>query len=711
MARTGSGKTAAFLIPLLNKLESHKTKIGARALILSPTRELAVQTLGFCESLGKFTDLRYCLIIGGDGVEEQFSKLAANPDIIISTPGRLRHVLVEVEHFTLKSVEFLVFDEGDRLFEMGFVEDMKEIMSKVSPSRQTLIYSATLPEILAQFARAGLNNPKVIRLHTEHKLPEKLTTHFFLVGMEEKIPGLFFMIKDFIHSGKQILVFAATKHHVEYLHAVFSSLYPEPVSVAIYGRMDPSARKIHLAKFTKKKARVLFVTDLAARGLDIPILDVVINFDFPEKPKLFIHRVGRVARAGREGMAYSLITKLELPYLLDLCLFLGKRIPTFQSVDDGSNHVHEYEEDEVSLGILPRVLVESYQIDVLSTNQKSAEIQRLLQSMKNATNLYGKTKAPASTSSVKRVKESKFGNFIHPLFFSLLDQEEEERNKMVASLKTFRPPLTVFELKSGTNSNSLAAMEAKRKYHNEIIQRERQNDSIRTEKLQLPPTITTIPPPPTTTTAATTATSSSPPSTRRAKTRALIPPKPEKDFRDPKFFLSNRKENFHSEKGLELDVGIGNIEDMVMDMTPDDAESIFKKKNVMHWDRKSKKYVQISGKNENAKLVRNESGQLVSKKNIKKGKMYSDWVKKTKQEIGREGEEEGNTSLSLYQQEKMRRRFRHHTVQAAKDELKTAEQMRKTKREQEKKKMKSGLKRKRNSDDHKRQPKQKKARR
>lgn len=152
--------------------------------------------------------------------------------------------------------------------------------------------------MLAQFARAGLNNPKVIRLNTEHKLPDTLETEYFIVRQGEKYAALMFLLKEFIEEEKQTIVFTATKHHAEFLQTLLQSTYgrvclsrihclmPQPVSVAIYGRMDQSARKIHLAKFANRKASVLFVTDLAARGLDIPILDVVINYDFPEKPKV-----------------------------------------------------------------------------------------------------------------------------------------------------------------------------------------------------------------------------------------------------------------------------------------------------------------------------------------------------------------------------------------------------------------------------------------
>ncbi|KAJ1953356.1 ATP-dependent RNA helicase dbp10, partial [Dispira parvispora] len=169
MARTGSGKTAAFTIPLVNRLRNHSAKVGVRGLILSPSRELALQTLKFAKELSKYTDLRHCALVGGDRLEEQYEMMAANPDILVATPGRCLHLIVEM-NLDLSSVEYVVFDEADRLFEMGFSVQLHEILHRLPPSRQTLLFSATLPNNLVDFAKAGLHEPELVRLDVDTKI-------------------------------------------------------------------------------------------------------------------------------------------------------------------------------------------------------------------------------------------------------------------------------------------------------------------------------------------------------------------------------------------------------------------------------------------------------------------------------------------------------------------------------------------------------------
>uniref|UniRef100_A0A915ING3 RNA helicase n=1 Tax=Romanomermis culicivorax TaxID=13658 RepID=A0A915ING3_ROMCU len=311
MARTGSGKTAAFLVPLLQKLKVRSAKAGARAVLISPTRELA---------LGKYTNLRVCLLVGGDKMEEQFASIHENPDIIIATPGRLVHVAVEM-NLKLTSVEYVVFDEADRLFEMGFEEQLKEILARLPENRQTLLFSATLPNNLMDFIKAGLSDPVLVRLDVDSKISEKLKPlaqenllkiveflsvcklalkiknfdnklhmSFLFCRFEDKIPALVYFLRHVIDTDcEQSLIFCATKHHVEYLAEILSRLSFS--CTFLYSSLDPAARKINIDKFRKKKAQILVVTDLAARGVDIPLLDNVINLHFPAKAKLFIHRV------------------------------------------------------------------------------------------------------------------------------------------------------------------------------------------------------------------------------------------------------------------------------------------------------------------------------------------------------------------------------------------------------------------------------------
>jgi ATP-dependent RNA helicase DDX54/DBP10 len=181
MARTGSGKTAAFLIPMLERLGEHSTTVGVRGIVLSPTRELAQQTMDFLVKLGKLTTLRASLIIGGHNIENQFDALASNPDVVVSTPGRLLHLLMEVAEFTLAVAQVIVFDEADRLFEMGFKAQLTDILQRMPPARQSMLFSATLPRVLIEFTRAGLRDPEFVRLDVESKA--RFDRFFFLVSL------------------------------------------------------------------------------------------------------------------------------------------------------------------------------------------------------------------------------------------------------------------------------------------------------------------------------------------------------------------------------------------------------------------------------------------------------------------------------------------------------------------------------------------------
>lgn len=238
---------------------------------------------------------------------------------------------------------------------MGFKEQLNEILSKLPESRQTLLFSATLPQSLVEFARAGLQNPTLIRLDTEAKLSEKLRLAFFQCRLEDKLSFLVYLLEHVIRAVKQpkarrgeseeeeaerkklleqTMIFVATKHHVEFLRELLTKL---GYSVAYaYSSLDQAARLSNLAKFRAKHTSILIVTDVAARGLDIPKLDNVVNCNFPAKAKLFVHRVGRVARAGNYGNAYSLVANDELPYMYELFEYLDKPI-RFASDDMSSN--------------------------------------------------------------------------------------------------------------------------------------------------------------------------------------------------------------------------------------------------------------------------------------------------------------------------------------------------------------------------------------
>ncbi|KAM4057018.1 DEAD/DEAH box helicase [Hirsutella rhossiliensis] len=491
MARTGSGKTAAFVIPMVERLRAHSARFGCRALILSPSRELAIQTLKVVKELAKGTDLKAVLLVGGDSLEEQFGFMTANPDIVIATPGRFLHLKVEMG-LNLSSIQYAVFDEADRLFEMGFAAQLTEILHALPPSRQTLLFSATLPASLVEFARAGLQDPSLVRLDAETKVSPDLESAFFSVKGEEKEGSLLHILHDVIKPSKKrkrgpgsasgkptersTIIFTATKHHVEYLanvlqHAGFATSH-------VYGSLDQTARRIQVEDFRKGQTNILVVTDVAARGIDIPILANVINYDFPPQPKIFVHRVGRTARAGQRGWSYSLVRDIDAPYLLDLQLFLGKRLVVGQ--DDGSA---SYSSDVV-VGALKRDSVESHVEWMNKTLDEVEDLNALRRVAGKAEKLYMKTRNSASSQSAKRAREVVASNGwmqLHQLFGEDVDGTEQARAAMLAKISGYKPQETIFEVGHADKSTSEAA-EVMKQLRKRITPRNRQ--AVKTEEVR-----------------------------------------------------------------------------------------------------------------------------------------------------------------------------------------------------------------------------------
>ncbi|MCJ1416089.1 ATP-dependent RNA helicase dbp10 [Xylographa parallela] len=494
MARTGSGKTAAFVVPMIEKLKAHSARVGARALIMSPSRELALQTLKVVKELGRGTDLKCVLLVGGDSLEEQFGFMAGNPDIVIATPGRFLHLKVEMG-LDLSSMRYVVFDEADRLFEMGFAAQLTEILAALPQSRQTLLFSATLPKSLVEFARAGLQEPNLVRLDAESKISPDLQSAFFSVKTAEKEGALLHILHDIIQiptgqtessvqakeaaskgskkrkrsdtvstanqspTSHSTIIFAATKHHVDYL-ATLLRVSGFAVSY-VYGSLDQTARKIQVQDFRTGMTNILVVTDVAARGIDIPVLANVINYDFPAQPKIFVHRVGRTARAGQRGWSYSLVRESDTPYLLDLQLFLGKRLV----LGRGAEGVFNYTEDVV-LGSLVRDKMERSCESVTKLLEDDSDLLALKSVAGKGAKLYLRTRNSASSESAKRAKDivtSKGWMELHPLFNDDTDYAEIEREKMLARVSSFRPQETVFEIgKRGTQSETAELIRRRR---------------------------------------------------------------------------------------------------------------------------------------------------------------------------------------------------------------------------------------------------------
>ena len=376
-------------------------------------------------------------------MESQFEELAQSPDIIIATPGRLMHHLSEVDDMSLRTVEYVVFDEADCLFGMGFAEQLHKILAQLGENRQTLLFSATLPSALAEFAKAGLRDPQLVRLDLETKISPDLKPVFFTLRQEEKYAALLYLIREQISSDQQTLIFVSTKHHVEFLNILFREEGIEP-SVC-YGDMDQDARKIHVSRFRARKTMLLIVTDVAARGIDIPLLDNVINWDFPPKPKIFVHRVGRAARAGRTGTAYSFVTSEDMAYLLDLHLFLSKPIkaaPTEEEVLQNMDGVMSKIDQAMASGAtvygrFPQKVIDLVSDRVREIIDSSAELESLQRTCKNAFRLYSKTKPLPSKESIRRVKDLP-PEGLHPMFKNVLETGELMALAFSEHLKKFR---------------------------------------------------------------------------------------------------------------------------------------------------------------------------------------------------------------------------------------------------------------------------------
>lgn len=375
-------------------------------------------------------------------MEGQFEELAQSPDIIIATPGRLMHHLSEVDDMSLRSVEYVVFDEADCLFSMGFADQLHRILTQLNENRQTLLFSATLPSALAEFAKAGLRDPQLVRLDLETKISPDLKLTFFTLRQEEKHAALLYLVRDHIRSNEQTLIFVSTKYHVEFLNHLFKE---EGIEASVcYGDMDQDARKIHTSRFRSRKTMMLIVTDVAARGIDIPLLDNVINWDFPPKPKLFVHRVGRAARAGRTGTAFSFVTSDDLPNLLDLHLFLSKPIrpapseeEVMQDLDGVMSKIDQaIANGETVYGRIPQTVIDLVSDRVREIIYSSAELSSMLRPCEKAFRLYTKTKAKPSKESIRRAKNLPREG-LHPIFKNVLGGNELTALAFSERLKTF----------------------------------------------------------------------------------------------------------------------------------------------------------------------------------------------------------------------------------------------------------------------------------
>ena len=665
MARTGSGKTAAFAIPTISRLGKHSEIMGARAIVLSPTRELAMQTCKVFQLLARFTDLRIALIVGGHSMDGQFDRLMNNPDIIVATPGRLIHHLQQEGDFSLDRVEILVLDEADRLFELGFSDQINSILKSCPSSRQALLFSATLPSLLVRFAKAGLQAPEFIRLDSECSLSDNLDLCMSFTRAEAKPAALVSCIRALravqteASSLKKTIVFVATRHHVDFLGQLIEKANVATVA-CIYGSMDQVTRSSALGAFRSGKASVMIVTDVAARGIDIPDVDNVIHYDFPCSPKLFIHRSGRTARAGRSGLCVSIVTASDMPYLMDVLLFIDARLvlsgtptPILNEIKDAQENdgmivkvttdneeeaVDKQDElERIEIGAIPFVDQDVEMVDRMVA--ADSELESGKRSMELSLGPYFKTRPSASKQSVRKahafIEECGGQQVLLSRTLSLLKSiescnseaviksvSESQREEILSSLRSFRPGGNQHQSQSSSSilnagivktetrkalENRVEGAKRVRQLAKEFLSIDSSPNNFQDESVSV----------------------GNEPVVARKKKRT--------DFRCKEFFHSVNapsQESVAKDKGFEL-------EQHRMDLVPETQEELVKSNRFgKKWDSKKMNYVTVRIGSD-GKAIKNESGKKMTKKDLEKGKgLYKEWAKKTKKRIQRIGEVE-----------------------------------------------------------------------
>ncbi|KAI9458545.1 ATP-dependent RNA helicase DBP10 [Russula earlei] len=715
MARTGSGKSLAFLVPLVQRLGGrHSPMFGARALILLPTRELALQILKVgkelargwrdrhagdkdgdnSESRNRGQGLRWGLVVGGEGMDEQFEMISSNPDVIIATPGRLLHLAVEM-NLDLRSVQYVVFDEADRLFEMGFEMALTEIIHRLPASRQTLLFSATLPKSLVDFAKAGLQNPKLVRLDAESKISSDLRMAFFSVKQDEKDACLLVLLRDIIRvplgptgsndqepgdeaKGKRVfqdqftaphqtLVFAATKHHIEYLTALLTAA---GYAVShIYGSLDQSARKQQMDQFRRGRTNVLVVTDVAARGIDIPVLANVVNYDFPQGARVFVHRVGRTARAGRSGWAWSFVSSTELPYLVELQLFLGRPLTRDAPGDSEASYA-----DSLVLGAFPREVVDDEVGYVRALEVEHHALPTLRNVMRKGQGLYERSRGHASPASYARAKEmsrepSRWGlvaaaaaGGTHPVL-RLKSRtvggrsvgEDERRRALLAVVDSFRPVETALEIGSRGKNGNADLMKERRKALSKATERRTiievsdggggaadnqecsrlPGDSGMADDEDIDAVFGSLP------------------SSRPLKGK----------YHDSEFYIPYSQAGSSGDKGYSLRDGESFAEQArhaTFDLAGDEGMAVQKRvQSKLTWNKKKKKFVRGDGAGaDNIKMVRTESGVKLPA-SYRSGR-FDEWRAKARANLPRVGE------VAPDPRPRDRKRFKHTSITVAK---------------------------------------------
>ncbi|KAH9373046.1 hypothetical protein HPB48_010021 [Haemaphysalis longicornis] len=482
----------------------------------------------------------------------------------------------------------------------------------------------------------------------------------------DKTAILLHLLKRVIKPDELTFIFVATRHHAEYLRDL---LERAGVSCTyVYSSLDQAARRIHVSKFRAKQVPVMLVTDVAARGLDIPLLDNVINYSFPPRPKLFVHRVGRVARAGRTGTAYSLVAPDEAPYLLDLHLFLGQelRFPDAASSPEGT--LSSFYSSALSdcksglCGRVPQAVIDEECELLRSLQLQSTDLQSMERVCSNAMIQYLKSRPAPSSESTKRMKQHLRGELApHPLFRVTTSTDEEVRASLLEGMKKFKPPSTIFEIGNTGKSTAFAVMKNKRLKHDNLIGRlsakanskpeeadkptvkdsQKRSSAPMAEEEEIEKTFSAV-----------ISNKTKMPKRKRAggegKNDETPSPKTKKakpsSFKDEEFYIPHFASDFHSERGLELEKSFEQqASQAVLDLTGDDDKYLRKQKSALKWDRKKKRFVREGTDDPKKKKIRTESGAWIPasyKSDFPPS--YKQWRKKAQMDA-REQDSEGNS--------------------------------------------------------------------
>src|SRR5918993_429826 len=328
-AQTGTGKTAAFAIPILQLLHNDELFVkgphGIKALILTPTRELAIQIGESFAAYGKNLKIKHTVIFGGVSQQSQTNALRSGVDILIATPGRLLD-LMDQRFVKLQHLKMLVLDEADRMLDMGFIHDVKKIITRIPAKRQTILFSATMPSEIAKLADSILMNPVRVEVTPVSSTANSIQQAVYYVEKKDKRKLLLHLLQD--RKIVTALVFARTKHGADRVakDLVSSGIRAE----AIHGNKSQGARQRALSNFKLQHTRVLVATDIAARGIDVEDLSHVINYELPNIPETYVHRIGRTGRAGASGIALSFCDEEEKEYVRDIQKLIGKTIPVME---------------------------------------------------------------------------------------------------------------------------------------------------------------------------------------------------------------------------------------------------------------------------------------------------------------------------------------------------------------------------------------------